>query len=313
MAFTLCQYGQVAHGAGQHAILVAERNPSDPVESQKWAFAAQIILFPALACPKLSICLAYLRIFDDSESRMGRRIIQCLMFLILVQALPYFFINLLQCKPISAYWTEGRPASKCHMPAGGLYVHGGTNVLVDIVLMVIVLPRVLELHISKRQKGLLLIVVGLGAIAATAGIIRMVRVTLVFLNPNFDASWDAYDLSIWTSTEVYVSLICAAAPGMKPVILRLLPRFLGTVNSRPYDRTVDQHSSIELRSRLRRVTIGSARTRRKPSDTILDDGDGLYATLGRGADRDSMNYTISVDVDGPEVKGSHVQVLKGVL
>lgn len=287
-AYTICQYGQVAHGAGHHLRDVIQNNPHDPIDSQKWAYAANLILLPALALPKLSICFAYSRIF--AEGLLDRRIIQSLIVLIAIPNIPFFFLNVFQCNPIHVYWTEGRPAEKCHVAHfSTFYVHGGINVFVDIALMIIVLPRILELHVSARQRWALISIVGLGSLAAIAGIIRMTRVTITLTNPNFDPIWDAYDISIWNATEVYVSLICAAAPGVKPLVSLLLPKILGTsLNSQTLVATEEgRNPGFDLKSK-RRATIGSARTRKKTQDGVLDEDDGPYLEMGRGVDRESV-------------------------
>lgn len=278
----------MAHGAGHHLGVVLNNRPSDAVESQKWAYAANLLLFPALAFPKLSICEAYSRIFG--EGLINRRMIQGLIVLIAIPNIPFFFLSVFQCKPISVYWTEGRPIEKCHMADyRTFYIHGSINVFVDVALMFIVLPRILELHVSHRQRWALVSIVGLGSLAAVAGIVRMARLTVVFSKPNFDASWDAYDISIWTATEIYVSLICAAAPGIKPVVTLLLPKILGSSlgSSTLYDGEEGHSAPIELRKTIRRATIGSARTRRNTHDSILDEGEGPYVEFGRGVDRES--------------------------
>lgn len=286
---SICQYGEVAHGAGHHLGVVLHNNPNDAVESQKWAYASNLLLFPAFSLPKLSICYAYSRIFG--ESLINRRMIQGLILLISIPSIPFFFMSVFQCKPINVFWTEGRPPDKCTLlDFKVFYIHGAINVFSDLALMAIVFPRVLELRISPRQKWALFGIVGLGSLAAVAGIVRMSRLSITLSKPNFDASWDAYDLSIWTSTEIYVSLVCAAAPGVKPVVSILLPKILGTSlasRTRTTSEGHEQTAPIEL-YKSRRATIGSARTRRNTHDTILDEGDGPYVEVARGVDRHSL-------------------------
>ncbi|KAL5398425.1 hypothetical protein PMIN06_006553 [Paraphaeosphaeria minitans] len=291
-AFSTCQYGQVAHGAGHHLAVVLHNNPNDAVDSQKWAYAANLILFPALAFPKLSICDAYSRIFG--ESLMNRRMIYALIVLVAVPNVPFFFLSVFQCKPIQVYWTEGRPFEKCHLIDFTMfYIHGGLNIFCDVALMVVVMPRVLELHVGCRQKLALVGIVGLGSLAVIAGIVRMTRLSITLSKPNFDASWDAYDISIYTSTEIYVSLICAAAPGVKPVVTLVLPKLLGSsLGSRTRTTTGDGYGGaapIELHSKMRRATIGSARTRKNMHESIFDEAYGPYSEVGRGVDTESLD------------------------
>lgn len=288
--YSVCQYGQIDNGAGRHAIVTSMNDPGAPVTSQKYAYAAQILLFPALALSKLSICLTYLRIFY-SDIR-GRYMIQGLMVLLVLLIVPFDFEVAFQCRPLHVYWTEGRPASKCLKDLPAFFISGIFNVFVDVALMAIVLPRVLELRLHKRQRWALTGIVLLGSLAVVAGIVRMVRVGTSITKPNFEPSWDSYDVSIWTSTEIYVSLLCASAPGVKPVIVKILPKLLGSSFSRSRTRTTGRATTgieLGLSSKWKRTTVGSTRmNNRRLSETALTTADGPYTEVGNGADARSL-------------------------
>jgi hypothetical protein len=233
---------------------------------------------------KISICCAYLRIFYSYV--VGRRIIQGLIVILILTIIPFDIETIFGCRPIRAYWEEGRPASKCYDDLAGLFVNGTVNILADVIIMAIVLPRVYELQLHKRQRWALVGVVLLGTLAVAAGIIRMVRVSSMLAKPNFDPSWDAYDVSIWTNMELYVSLICAAAPGIKPVIVKILPKVLGT-SLRSRTRTRITGGPIEMGSKWKRTTVGSSKIHRQTSETALATAEGPYTECGRGADTES--------------------------
>jgi hypothetical protein len=272
------------HGAGRHSAAIILQDPQDPITSQKYAYAAQIILIPALATSKLSICLTYLRIFYADT--WGRRLIKCLMFLLILHILPFDLEAIFQCSPIHTYWTEGRPFDKCLGDIVGLLIQGSLNAFVDAALMIIVLPRILELQLHRRQRWALASIVLLGFLAIAASIMRMVRVTGAVTMLNFEPSWDAYDVSIWTATEVYVSLICASAPGVKPVVVKLIPHILGS--SMRSHTPPEQSIELGLGSKWMRTTIGSARVHRKPDDSMLVTVDGLYTQVDDEADCESF-------------------------
>lgn len=293
-AYSFCQYEQVHHGAGRHIGAIIEQNPFQVVQMQKYAFAATLIALFALALPKLSICITYLRIFHTDV--LGRRLIQSIMVVILVPLVVFFFLMLFQCNPIEVYWTEGRPADKCSQDLSGIYVIGSLNVGVDLALIAVVLPRVLDLQLQPRQKWVLVAIVGLGSFAAMAGLVRMIRVGMVLANPNFDPTWDAYDISIWTSTEIYVSLICASAPGTKPLVTQLMPKLLGSSPSswNHSGSGSTRPSSVGTSSKPRRGTIGSNRIRPRKHDTFVED-EGPYEQVGTGLNWLSLDETKGAD------------------
>ncbi|KAF2630607.1 hypothetical protein BU25DRAFT_407898 [Macroventuria anomochaeta] len=311
--YSVCQYGQIDNGAGRHAIATSMENPQAPITSQKYAYAAQIILLPALALSKLSICLTYLRIFYTDKR--GRYMIQALMVLLFLLIVPFMFEVAFQCRPIHVYWTEGRPAAKCLQDLPGFLLSGSLNIVVDVALMAIVLPRVLELQLHQRQKWALTGIVLLGSLAVVAGIVRMVRVSGSITMPNFEPSWDSYDVSIWTSTEIYVSLLCASAPGVKPAVVKILPKLLGSSFSRSRTQTAGRTSTgieLGLRSKWKRTTIGSTRiNNRRLSETGLTTADGPYTEVGSGVSarslsRKSEDRPTTATSEGKSSHGGHI-------
>jgi hypothetical protein len=299
--YSVCQYGQIRHGAGRHSAAIIMQNPQDPITSQQYAFAAQIILIPALATSKLSICLTYLRIFYADT--WGRRLIKCLMFLLILHILPFDFEAIFQCSPIHVYWTEGRPFGKCLPDIIGLLIQGSLNAFVDASLMIIVLPRILELQLHARQRWALTLIVLLGSLAIAASIMRMVRVAGAVTMPGFEPSWDAYDVSIWSATEAYVSLICAAAPGVKPVVVKLIPRILGS--SLRSHTTQGPSIELGLGSKWKRTTIGSARVHHQPNDSVLGTGVGPYTQV-ESFNASSEGVATSVVASGEHAQGGHL-------
>lgn len=310
--YSVCQYGQIDNGSGRHAIATSMENPQAPITSQKYAYAAQIILFPALALPKMSICLTYLRIFYTDKR--GRYMIQALLVLLVLLTFPFMFEVAFQCHPIQVYWTEGRPAAKCLQDLPGFLLSGSLNIFVDVALMGTVLPRVLELQLHQRQRWALTGIVLLGSLAVVAGIVRMVRVSSSITMPNFEPGWDSYDVSIWTSMEIYVSLLCASAPGVKPVVVKILPKILGSSSSRGRTRATGEGSTgieLGLGSKWKRTTIGSTRMNNKRlNEAALATVDGPYTEVGSGIDAHSLSgksdRPTTATSEGESSQGGHI-------
>ncbi|KAF2710568.1 hypothetical protein K504DRAFT_265654 [Pleomassaria siparia CBS 279.74] len=303
MGYSICQYGEVSQGAGRHLAFNSITGTTSPVTLQKYSYAAFPFLFIALIFTKLSIGLSYIRIFYHDV--LGRRLVQGTMVLLVLSNVANIGEVMLACNPIQVYWTELRPASKCITTQIPLYVNGTINVLVDIGLIATVLPRVLKLKLNNRQRYVLVGIVSIGWIAVAAGILRLVRVGMTLGKPGgiVDAPWDTYDISIWSSSEIYVGLVCAAAPGIKPLVSKILPKILGsTTKSRSQSRsqtwTADANpGSIELSlKKMRRGTIGSVTTNRSTNDAKST---GPYIEVSRGVDVDLLDD----DDDGKEESG----------
>ena len=238
---------------------------------------------------------------------------QGLMLLLILSNLANMAEVMFACHPIKVYWTELRPASKCITTQIPLYINGTINVLVDIGLIAIILPRILGLNMNDRQKYALVAIVSIGWIAVAAGVLRMIRVGLTLGKPGrvVDPPWDTYDISIWTSTEIYICLSCASAPGVKPLLVKILPKILGSTikgRSRTYGTSGINPVTIELSSKMKKGTIGSVIVHRSTSEMNLT---GPYTEVSRGADAESLDgkFTERGDsLDGRIYKTSEITV-----
>ncbi len=170
---------------------------------------------------------------------MGRRWIKAIGIFIVLPLLPYLFFMFFQCRPLEVYWTENRPLDKCLNDVSTPFVRGTINVIEDLGLIAIVLPRVLRLSLNRHQKRALVTIICLGLLAAGAALIRMVRVGLgIAKKPNYDPFWDGYDRLIWTGMEFYMGIICASAPGVKPILDKLFPTIFEQDGSYALPRTL---------------------------------------------------------------------------
>jgi hypothetical protein len=109
-------------------------------------------------------------------------------------------------------------------------------------------------------------------------------------------------VSIWTWTEIYVTLICAATPGMKPLISRLLPRLLGTTLRSRTGTTGGRSNQIELASKMRRSALGTRHSSvlKSNSTANLTSAPGPYAEIYSTGNHDEESLDGKSDVDdGP--------------
>jgi hypothetical protein len=223
------------------------------------------ILYPiTMATCKASVCFFYLRLFLDKI--IQRTTIAVLVFII-GWAVPCILVTIFQCTPIDSAWMVV-PTGKCISTNRTLYLQGGANILIDIILIVIVVPQVLRLQLPKRQKYSLLFLITLSWLGILAAIIRLVRITEGFNTD--DPPWVTYDTGIWNALEVAVSNLCVSIPGAKPIFDLYFPRLLAstmtTFRSQPGGNT-KLSSKDNSTSRIRVTTdINVSRQHHKFTD-----------------------------------------------
>ena len=170
------------------------------------------------------MCISYRSVFHSDK--ISRMTLTVAIMLLITTGITFEFVSIFQCNPISHFWNDPFHRT-CINIQPAFYSNGVSNLLTDVMLIVIVVLQVLKLQMHQRQKIALLAVVSLGWLAVIAGIIRMVRVSRL-VGPLVDPAWDAYDITIWTGLEVHISLFCAAAPCIRPLVLKLMPHLLGS-------------------------------------------------------------------------------------
>jgi len=196
--------------------------------SQKYGYITLLLYTIVLCTTKLSICFFYLRIFHV-EKRMRSLIHACIIFLV-TYSLIFELICIFQCHPIRAFWDfSARATGKCLNTIPVFYASGACNILSDLLLMAIVVPKIHELRIKTSQKTILVCIVSLGWLAVAASIIRLVRISSLLHTP--DPAWASYDISIWTAVEINTGIVCASAPAVKPLLATVMPKFMAKLSS----------------------------------------------------------------------------------
>ncbi|KAL1297158.1 hypothetical protein AAFC00_004734 [Neodothiora populina] len=84
----------------------------------------------------------------------------------------------------------------------------------------------MALKMAPRQKIALIATVALGGIPIIASIIRCLRVSQILTST--DPTWKSYDSSNWSAVDTNVSVICASAPALKPLLRQIAPRLMGS-------------------------------------------------------------------------------------
>jgi hypothetical protein len=102
---------------------------------------------------KLSILLLYQRIFDTGNCTGWFRIsLKVLIAVTFVLETVYVFLVAFQCMPVSSLWDGTMAEAKC-MNVGLAFVIGGTiNITGDVILMVLPIPQLRKLQVSRKKK-----------------------------------------------------------------------------------------------------------------------------------------------------------------
>lgn len=148
-----------------------------------------------------------------------------------------------QCWPIRAVWTFQYEYcfSNATFAAIGL-TNTSINCATDFLLATLPVPVIVRLHVNKRTKMTLALILSVGYFACAAGIVKAVKQATFFAET--DPLWHN-SFNVWNMIELCVGITAASLPGLRPLFAKILAS-TKSVFSHSWgsnDRTVANNSS----------------------------------------------------------------------
>jgi hypothetical protein len=155
---------------------------------------------------------------------------------------------LLLCRPIHSYWDQFSPTwaathkYHCGSEQVALPASSAFSVLGDLYSTVLPLVLVWHLDLPQRQKVALYALFALGFMAVASGLVRTVLLYRV-LNVNYDFTRELYDTWIWAIIEIYLALIAASAPSLKPFFRHFFTETVATFSRTSRKRSIGENTT----------------------------------------------------------------------
>ncbi|KAJ5191237.1 uncharacterized protein N7498_010222 [Penicillium cinerascens] len=226
--FSACMIGGTLYGTGYH---FASLTAHDRVTAMEYWWLCEIAYcFASIFC-KISVCIFLLRI---TVKKTHIWILYTVMVLTVLAGLVFMFLMLLQCKPLSYFWTrtamdpniEGYCIS-INIIITMTYVYSAFSALCDFTVGILPIFIVHKLHMRKEAK---LAVVGILSMACIASSAVIVRFPFVKTFANEDFLWATYQIAIWSNIEAGLGITAGSLATLRP----LLRQWLGSRNDSNY-------------------------------------------------------------------------------
>ncbi|KAI9648161.1 hypothetical protein NHQ30_002793 [Ciborinia camelliae] len=192
------------------------------VQGMKYWCLLEVVYPPTVAVVKSSIAFYLIRI---ANKPIHIYTIYVSMAIFLAYTAAFFFFLLLQCRPITFFWTrlQGETNGHCakaEVIAGLAYGHGAVSVMTDLTLGIIPAFIVVDLQINTRTKVAVAMTLALGSIASVCTITRLAYIqTLLTDNDYLYSISTIITLSI-VESAVAITASCLAT--LKPLVRSFL-------------------------------------------------------------------------------------------
>ncbi|KAI9692056.1 MAG: hypothetical protein M1820_009559 [Bogoriella megaspora] len=221
----------------------------------------ELLQVPALGLIKLSFILFYRRIFTKDAAWKFNWVAWFMLAIITAWTIAFFFAILFICgTDFSAYWTSTEvEAANCTETSMLHNAFAISDVVIDVLIIILPLPMVWRLHLTLGRKLALIGIFMLGALALAASLVRMVMFVQL-TSANYSATVDFELLCTaglyWSMIEAGLALCAACLPASYSLVRsKGLQGFIRSVQSALSLRSLSSRSRGSGRASGERPTV----------------------------------------------------------
>ncbi|KAF7561328.1 hypothetical protein G7046_g2815 [Stylonectria norvegica] len=216
-------HGTAGHGEGRD-IWTLEFD--DITTFGLYFYILEVFYFAQVSFLKMSLLFFYLRIFPGS----AQKLLWATVVLNAVFGVAFVLLAAFQCKPISFFWTkwDGEHEGACANVNAIGWANAAISIALDIWMLGVPLwnLRGLKLHWKKKIGVAAMFVVG--TFVTVVSIVRLQF--LVDLGSSTNPTYDQTNVSIWSTVEINIGIVCASMPSLRILLVRLFPILGGSSN-----------------------------------------------------------------------------------
>ncbi|KAJ4408722.1 hypothetical protein N0V91_002977 [Didymella pomorum] len=188
---------------------------------RKASLAGQTLFVLASSTVKMSILVSYFRIAP--EKSLFRKLVWGTFALVFAAFIVFLVALWVQCIPISSYWLLTADHRDCIPEGPPLMVQSTLNVVTDFMIYALPIPTLFTLSLPWNQRIGLVVLFSVGGVIVVAGSFRAYWIHYTLFE-TYDATWEGYNIWIWTAIETNVGVICGCIPALKPLLFRTRAR-----------------------------------------------------------------------------------------
>ena len=145
-------------GYGEHIWNV---DPKNLTELMQWFYVEELLYILTNGLIKISMLIFYYRLFPSHRFR-----IWCKVMLAFCGAttITFAFATIFQCTPLSFSWDKNIQGGYCINFVAASWAHGGVNSLQDLAILIMPIPLIWKLQMTRTKKAGLSAIFGLGTL-----------------------------------------------------------------------------------------------------------------------------------------------------
>ncbi|KAJ5099487.1 hypothetical protein N7532_006488 [Penicillium argentinense] len=185
-----------------------------------WWLCEIAYCFASIFC-KISICIFLMRI---TVKRHHIWTLYIVMILTVIAGLVFMFLMLLQCKPLSYFWTRlGTDAEGYCISIEIIiimtYVYSVFAAVCDFTVGILPIFLVRNLHMKRQAKYAVVGILSMACIASSAVIIRL---PFVQTFADYQFLYATYQIAIWSNIEAGLGITAGSLATLRPLLRKMM-------------------------------------------------------------------------------------------
>ncbi|EUC27931.1 hypothetical protein COCCADRAFT_110459 [Bipolaris zeicola 26-R-13] len=233
-------YGTVKNGLGQDLWTLT---PTQITNMLRYFYIMAWLYFTQLTLLKLTLLFFYIRVFPSKDVQ---RLLWGTVIFVVLWGVAFIIVAIFQCQPIYYFWTkwDGMHHGKCLKINAITASNAAISIALDFWILGVPLWQLWGLKLHWKKKVGVALMFCVGTFVTVVSILRLQA--LVHFAASSNVSWEFYDVSVWSTVEICVGIMCACLPTLRLLLVKLFPILGGSsARSRQY---YNYGSGNELRS-----------------------------------------------------------------
>ncbi|RFU78918.1 pth11-typeg- -coupled receptor [Trichoderma arundinaceum] len=224
-------------------------------------YVLEILYFVQVMMLKMTLLFFYLNIFPGS----ARKLLWATVVLNGIFGVTFILLAVFQCNPISHFWTgwDGEHAGSCLNSNAIGWANAATSIALDLWMIAIPLWQIRKLNLHWKKKVGVAVMLLVGTFVTVVSIVRLQF--LVNLGSSANPTYDQIDVSIWSTVEINIGIICTCLPAIRLFLIRLFPRLGGSSHKTSgYQNYPDSYGKSENINSRAKTLVEAVKSQSRP-------------------------------------------------
>ncbi|OAQ93980.1 CFEM domain-containing protein [Purpureocillium lilacinum] len=226
----ITKFGTVPNGLGRD---IWTLTPTQITNVGKFFYIMAWLYFLQTALLKLSFVSFYMRIFP---AKNVQRVLWGTFAFVTTWGLAFIITSIFQCRPVHYFWTkwDGMHKGSCADANAISWSNAAMSIALDLWILAIPLWQLRSLKMHWKKKVGVALMFCVGTFVTIVSIIRLQ--SLVHFAATANSTWEFYDVSLWSTIEICIGVICACLPTIRLLLVKLIPALAGSTQRSQYYR-----------------------------------------------------------------------------